>query len=63
MDHILSNQARGQYYDSSQKPGKVNSLIMFKEEKVSPEVSHLQKGVEAQETMERKKELFWIQTS
>ena len=55
MDHISRNQAPGQYYDSSQKQEKVNARIMFKEEKVSPEVRQLQEGIEAQETREGKK--------
>lgn len=62
MDHSLSNQAPGRYYDSSQKPGRVNSL-MLKEEKVSPEVRELQEGAEAQETTEGKEELTWTQSS
>ena len=57
MDHSLSNQAPGRYYDSSQKPGSVNSL-MFKEEKVSPEVRELQEGAEARETTEGEEELI-----
>lgn len=38
----------------SQKPGKVDSIIMFKGEKVRLEVRELQGGLEAQETVEQK---------